>query len=514
MVPFIKKIRTKNNLYIYDVNTNSILKVDETVFNIIDDIYDLSPETILAKWQNQFNEVRMINSINNIKNIIKKKGVFSHFRPKGIKHPFSTEKIKNKLENELMNLHLEVTQQCNMRCFYCCYSGKFAYMRKHNSTYMSFNVAKKAIDFFLNHSNNSRRKYISFYGGEPLLAFPLIYKCVKYANKRSKEKIYYGLTTNGTILNDNIIKFLQENDFFVTVSLDGPAKIHDRYRRFLSGRKTYNLVINNVKKFHQLNKNSSSPKLNLNIAISPPYKLKEIRKYIDSTVIENGFSIYPFFVNADESNLFSKNEKRGFNEDLVAQRSDLKNEFKTLLIGKKVDCSPFLKKLFSTNFRIFYNRGSFRKLSDYYYPNGVCIPGWEKLFIDAKGEFYICEKMTDFYSIGNIHHGMNFKMIFRILDDYCNLSTQDCINCWAIRFCKACYDHANRKRMLSLETKRRKCAIIKNNIEEDLKFYLEILEENQDAFDYLKNEIIYDNREKKMIDIANQEEVEAYNGIA
>ena len=88
------------------------------------------------------------------------------------------------------------------------------------------------------HSVEKERVIIGFYGGEPLLEFELIKKCVKYARKELKGKqINFALTTNATLLNDEIINYFIEHSFIVTVSIDGPKEMHDDERRFAKNNK-------------------------------------------------------------------------------------------------------------------------------------------------------------------------------------------------------------------------------------------------------------------------------------
>ena len=115
---------------------------------------------------------------------------------------------------------------------------------------------------------------------------------MNYINKKSKKKFYFGITSNGTLFNNNLVKYLNENNFLITVSLDGPKKIHDRYRRLSSGKGTYDIIINNLEKFYHFNRKTyASPSIKFNITISPPYKLNDIKEYFDSICKKNGFLI-------------------------------------------------------------------------------------------------------------------------------------------------------------------------------------------------------------------------------
>lgn len=483
--PFIKKFKTKKYNYIYDINTNHFLRVDDIVFSVIDEIYELSEEIIIDRWKNNFDEISIKSSIKNIKEAIKK-GIFSSSRPRCFHHLFSKSEIIETLKNALTHLTLEVTQQCNLRCLYCSYSGAFYYKRCHNQRDMDFAVAKKAIDFFLNHSNESENIFISFYGGEPLLNYSQIKKCVEYINEANKSKnVHYSITTNGILLREEIINFLKKNSFFLTISLDGPQEVNDAFRIFSDGKGTFNIIIKNISLLHDKGYPPELVKLNITIVLNS--KLTDQMKYFDKLFKEKGYSLNPFYVNTKESIL---------NEIIIENPGslyspyikELRNNFKQYLINNNVENSPFLKSLFSARFRKIYNRGSFDRFKLFYSPNGACIPGWEKLFVAVDGNFYICEKMTDFVSIGNVERGFDIKRIFEILEKYCEMCLIDCRDCWAIRLCKACYVAAKKNRWLDLEERRKYCNNLRENLLSDLIFYLEVLEENPAAFDFFAKE--------------------------
>ena len=101
---------------------------------------------------------------------------------------------------------------------------------------MSLETAKKAILFYREHSRDKDRAIIGFYGGEPLLAFPLIVESVKYAEEIfAGVDISFNITTNATLLTDEIIDFLLDHHFKLTFSLDGPNEVQDKNRIFANG---------------------------------------------------------------------------------------------------------------------------------------------------------------------------------------------------------------------------------------------------------------------------------------
>ncbi|MCP5049043.1 MAG: radical SAM protein, partial [bacterium] len=137
-------------------------------------------------------------------------------------------------------INLEVTQDCNLRCGYCIYHDHFKGKRNYSRESMSFDVAKKAIDFLKEHSFKSESVSMGFYGGEPLMRFPFIRDCVGYAKEIFNGKsLSYHITTNGTLITANVADFLLSEGFSILVSLDGPEEIHNKYRKDVNGNGSF-----------------------------------------------------------------------------------------------------------------------------------------------------------------------------------------------------------------------------------------------------------------------------------
>ncbi|MFR9286073.1 MAG: radical SAM protein [[Clostridium] scindens] len=145
---------TPQNYYMYVRNINSIVRIKEE----------------------EFQELLNVKKAGNIDSPVVKKykklGIFIDNPVKIIEHP-NTEILGFQAKYLCQQLTLQVTQQCNLRCEYCAYSGLYE-NRTHANKNMDFDTAKKAIDFFLNHSRDSKQITFGFYGGEPLLMFKLI----------------------------------------------------------------------------------------------------------------------------------------------------------------------------------------------------------------------------------------------------------------------------------------------------------------------------------------------------
>lgn len=167
-----------------------------------------------------------------------------------------TEAVAEPVENPpadfpLQSLVLNLTNQCNLACQYCYEFGEDKVATPDGKPkFMDFETAKASVDFLLEQSSGRRAVHITFFGGETLMNFPLLQRVVGYATERTASQgraIDFSLTTNATLLTPAIIRFLSENRIGVTVSMDGPADLHDKLRVFANGRGTYDIIAPKVR---------------------------------------------------------------------------------------------------------------------------------------------------------------------------------------------------------------------------------------------------------------------------
>ena len=154
-------------------------------------------------------------------------------------------------QSVLKSLCLHISHDCNLRCKYCfAGTGHFGGKRMH----MPLETGKKALDFLLVNSGNRKQLEVDFFGGEPLLNFPVVKELVEYgeveAAKRGK-KITFTLTTNGVALTDEVIAWLNEKNIPVVLSLDGRKEINDEMRPFPNGTGSFDVIVPRFKKLVQ-----------------------------------------------------------------------------------------------------------------------------------------------------------------------------------------------------------------------------------------------------------------------
>ena len=156
----------------------------------------------------------------------------------------------------IYSVSLNVAQICNMKCIYCYGDGG----EYGNKTVMDFDTAKRSVDFIIENSGVKNKIFICFFGGEPLLNFALIKEIVKYskmAGEKNGKRIYFSITTNGTLLNDNINSFLYSNNMSVTISFDGDKQSQDANRPLKIPKSSYDYVSPRIIRFLSTKENKA-----------------------------------------------------------------------------------------------------------------------------------------------------------------------------------------------------------------------------------------------------------------
>lgn len=161
-----------------------------------------------------------------------------------------TQKAKKEIKQEpipVRNMHLFMTQSCNLKCVYC-YGDGGGYGAGGS---MEEKTAFQAVDWLLEQAGKIKKLYIGFFGGEPFLNFPLMKAVVEYAEKKVREmgkEVEFYTTTNATLLDNEKIAFIKEHQIAVNISFDGPKEIQDRQRPYANGEGSYDAIVPKIKK--------------------------------------------------------------------------------------------------------------------------------------------------------------------------------------------------------------------------------------------------------------------------
>ncbi len=457
--PFIYQFRTLGRHYIFDVNTNRIINVSREVYNYLDGKAD----EIQPSSQAEIN--KMVNA-----------GFLSDKRIKEILHPASNN-LEYILDSALEKITLQVTQQCNLRCGYCIYSGDHYKNRTHQSKKMSFDMAKRGIDHLIAHSQDSNKLNIGFYGGEPLLEFELIKSCVAYAKEKAEGKeVSFSITTNATLLTEEIIDYLSENNIMLTISLDGPREIHNRHRRFAgNGAGSFDKIIKDMENLRKKYPGYFE-KIFFNIVLDPTSDFKCVSE---------------FFLNYDavkDSNQLANLPSTQYSKASIEVNENFSEEygyefFKVFLykLGR-------LEKKYVSNLNLSYferlkshyhdKRTPSSGFFDYGHPGGPCIPGQMRLFMDVDGVFYPCERISEasnVMKIGSLDEGFDIGKCLQILN-IGKITEQSCKNCWAFRYCTQCAAFADDTKSLTPEKRLMHCEDVRRDVGDYFRNYCTLLE--------------------------------------
>lgn len=226
---------------VLDVNGGAVHVLDDVAYDLLDFYKEKSKEEILEILKSKYQEEKINEAYEEILNL-EKEGIL-YTEDTYQYHPSFVHR-----EPVVKALCLNVAHDCNLKCKYCfAAQGDFGGEKE----LMSFEVGKAAIDYLIANSGSRKNLEIDFFGGEPLMNFEVVKQLVDYG--RSVEKDYnknirFTITTNGVLLNDEIIDYINENMHNVVLSLDGRKEVNDNMRPTLNDKGSYDITLPRFKK--------------------------------------------------------------------------------------------------------------------------------------------------------------------------------------------------------------------------------------------------------------------------
>ncbi len=349
-------------------------------------------------------------------------------------------------------LCLHIAHDCNLACRYC-FAGEGEY--KGNRSLMSFEIGKKALDFLVENSGSRRNLEVDFFGGEPLLNFDVVKKLVAYGREIEKVKdkhFRFTLTTNGVLLNDDIIEFANKEMDNVVLSIDGRKEVHDYMRPFKNGAGSYDLIIDKFKKVAETR--------------------NQTKYYVRGTFTHNNLD----FVE-DVLSLADEGFEQISVEPVVADPGESyairEEDIPVICEGYDRLAKEMLKrKKEGRGFNFFHYMIDLSGGPCVYKRLSGCGSGTEYLAVTPWGDLYPCHQFVgeEQFCLGNVDDGIvntDMRDTFKLCNVY---AKKECRNCFAKYYCSGgcaanayhCHGDINQPYEIGCELQRKRveCAIM------------------------------------------------------
>ena len=402
---------------VIDVASGAVHSVDEVAYDAIAMFEDKTREEITAALLEKYKDEPdvtaeeisdLLDAIQSLKDNGK---LFTKDTYEGV-----TFNMKNR-EPVIKALCLHVSHACNLNCEYC-----FAAQGKYHgqSSLMSFEVGRRALDFLIENSGSRRNLEVDFFGGEPLLNFEVVKQLVAYARSVEKEKnknFRFTLTTNGMLIDDDVIEFCNRECHNVVLSLDGRKEIHDAKRPTPSGGGSYDIILPKFK------------------------KLVEARN-------GKGYYMRGTFThaNTDFTNDIFHMADLGFTElsmePVVCKPTDpyalTDDDLPVLLEQYEILAKEMIRRRRAGNGFTFYHYMIDLKAGPCIYKRiSGCGSGTEYLAVTPTGDLYPCHQFVGDkkYLMGNVWDGVLNKEIRGEFANCNAYSREECKDCWARLYC-------------------------------------------------------------------------------
>jgi len=403
---------------VLDVCSGGVHLVDDIAYEMIALYEAESRETVLARMKERFGnaegvtEADLAECYDQITALKEAGQLFSEdtFQP-------MAGQLKQKTAGVVKALCLHVAHTCNLNCSYCFASqGKYHGER----AMMSFEVGKQALDFLIAHSGSRKNLEVDFFGGEPLMNFGVVKELVAYARSVEKEHgkhFRFTLTTNGLLIDDEVIDFANRECSNVVLSLDGRKEIHDRFRVDYAGNGSWERIVPKFRKLVEA-RGGKNYYMRGTFTHANPDFLKDIQVMLDLGF--NELSMEPVVCAEDDPSALTA-------EDLpivMRQYEDLAR----LLVQRRREGRPFT----FYHYMIDLSGGPcvYKRISG-------CGSGTEYMAVTPWGDLYPCHQFVgeEKFRLGDVWHGVQApetQAEFAACNVY---AREECRTCWARLYC-------------------------------------------------------------------------------
>lgn len=399
---------------VMDIISGSIHVVDDVTYDLIQDYESSNKEDLIAKLSLSYDlpkeEISDIyDDVTELKNAGKLFNKDTYEEMAG--------DLKEKTSGVIKALCLHIAHTCNLNCSYC-----FASQGKYHGdrALMSLEVGKRAIDFLVENSGSRHNLEVDFFGGEPLMNFQVVKDIVAYARSIEKEhnkNFRFTLTTNGVLVDDDVIDFANRECSNVVLSLDGRKEIHDKYRVDLAGNGSFDKIVPKFQKFVKM-RGGKNYYIRGTFTHANPDFLKDIKTMLDLGFTE--LSMEPVVSSPDDNTSLTEDDK-----PIILKQYE---ELASLMLQRDREGKPFT----FYHYMIDLEGGPciYKRISG-------CGSGTEYMAVTPWGDLYPCHQFVgdDKYKLGDIYKGVSNKDIQNEFAS-CNVyARSECRDCWARLYC-------------------------------------------------------------------------------
>jgi uncharacterized protein len=409
-ISMIHKFSLFGTNIVVDVNSGAVHVFDDISYKILDYYKDSNSDRIISILSDKYDKKDIEEALSEIESLIENGMLFTE-------DPYRDYVSVSNRKSVVKALCLHICHDCNLRCRYCFAStGNFGGQR----TMMSTQIGKKAIDFLITESQNRRNLEVDFFGGEPMMNFDVVKEIVAYA--RGKEEQYnkrfrFTITTNGLLLNEENMKYINENMQNVVLSIDGREETNDKMRFRIDGTGCYKDIM-------------------------PKFKFMAESRNQDNYYVRGTFTRENLDFSKDVLHLADQGFEQISVEPVVAAKDtgfDIRGE----------DLPVIFKEYERLAFDIVERRKKEKGFNFFHFmldlSQGPCIikrlsgcgSGHEYLAVTPEGDLYPCHQFVgdEKFRMGNVVDGIQNRDIQNSFKNS-NIYTKDeCGKCWARFYC-------------------------------------------------------------------------------
>lgn len=419
----IHKFEQNGTYILLDINSGAVHVVDRMIYDLMDTFDGGNEEEVVRTWSGTYAADDIWEALSELHELMEAGELFAPdidvpptFRQTGL----------------VKSLCLMVAQDCNLRCKYCFGDGG-SYGQKR--AVMTPEIGRKAVDYLIKASGPRRHLELDFFGGEPLMNMKTVKAVTEYVRQREKEtgkKFKLTMTTNGMLLNDENIQWLNENDFALVLSLDGRREVHDAMRPDAGGHGSYDRVIQN---FHRC----------VNSRKGGDYDYRGVYTYLRGTYTKNNmdFTKDVLSMNDEGFDILSmepvvmKDSPLGFTEEDLPRIREEYDRLTEAYMKRHREGKGFF--FFHFNMDLSNGPCVAKRLSG-------CGAGHEYVAVAENGDLYPCHQFVgrEKYRIGHVDEGITDHALSQYFRESHVLNKPKCRDCWSRFFCSGgCHANAD-----------------------------------------------------------------------